>query len=374
MVGTGVKGGYVKTQTVLMPLVGVGTVAATTLAGVVPGVAVVPVDEAPSGVDVASTVGVADGTLEPCSEYFGFGKATDLVAFDVQVVEGETPDPAPTFEDGDVGIVLVLGNEDDDELRCLPSEVTEEEWDEFWDDFYEGLPDDEPPTFRPPWPGPGHYYYPALNVPPVDSVDEPLPRFVRWREPIEDFGDVTEVGFEVSGVEAPFTLVSPTGYQALNQVVTDLASGFFACLDDDAALSLSPNLLARVNDLADPDAVSALIDAGDTACSGPVVDGLGLDAADLVSGAAIDEDLLDAVAAMLAIYGYTPGQIDDLLEEFEADDPEDFEEFFPFLALPIAGLATPVADFEAAAANTAIIELATPAPPAPEPVVPRFTG
>jgi hypothetical protein len=370
-----------KTQSVLMPLVGIGTVAATTLAGVVPGVAVSPGGDAPSTVDASSTVGVANGTLEACSEYFGFGKATDLVAFDVQVVEGETPDPAPTFENGGVDIVLVLGNEDGDELRCLPSEVTEEEWDDFWDTYYEEELIGEPPAFRPPWPGPGHYYYPALNVPPVGE-DEPT--IVRvgapwWREPIDEFGEVTEVGFEVVGVKAPLTVVTPKGYQALNQVVTDAVFEIFEpCFSSDYTPTWSPNLLARIDDLAGPAASSALTDLFDVdgLCTGPPDEDPLVDAGPL-AGPEVD-DLLAAARAMLAIIGYTSDEIDAIIESLE-ELPEDN---FPFALILLGGLTTPVADFDAAADNTATIALAAPTipdPPAPldpepEVAVPRFTG
>jgi hypothetical protein len=320
-----------------MPLVGLGTVAATTVAGFGPGLAVQTTDGSNELVIDRATADLATtGTLESCAAYFGYGK--DIVEFDVDLTEGDAPGVLPAVGDG-IEVVLVLANEAGDTLRCIPQEVGEEEWDEFWAAFPFPLP--VPPT----WPGAGHYIYPAIG----NGIGTE----------ITDFGEVTSVAFEVTSVEAPYTLVSPTTPTSLLAISTnplDLVQGG----------GISPNLLAYLAQAASPAASNAV---------------------DAVAG----ECLLNA--------SYSVPQSDDLNAGYEALLLLVFGEDAPPVPDPVActndgfpGIidfllgATPLADSLAAVQYVQTISIAAPVspgpvPPGPQPtpdqpaaVTPRFTG
>ena len=193
----------------LVPVVGSMAAAATALGGLAAVAQVAPVSAEPSGPAVALGVaGLASaGLFEPCDAYFGFGKdegVLGVVEFDVADVNGA--DGVGHAVPDDVQVVLVLENEGGDVLECEPFEVTEEQWDEgFEGDF---------PIAAPPYPGPGHYAYPSVNLEPFIGDD--------------DFGLVVQAGFRVAHIPGAHTLVSPEGVKDLRVIhlnPDDLFSG-----------------------------------------------------------------------------------------------------------------------------------------------------
>ncbi|GEM_PF-1701684 len=214
----------------LLVSVGVATATVTSFAGFAP--AVVSTAGAVDGTDGANTATVeptADGTYESCSAYFGYGKidppeddgidfgALDLTTFPVTVQGGVPAGAAPTVENGGIDVVLVLTDIDEAELRCVPEQVTESQWNATWGDVpVEGLN-------IPSWPGPGHYPYPTLPPPdfaPVAAGDELL---LLGASPaaIGDLNDLASVGFEVVGGPEGYTLVDPTQTQSFPSTFFD---------------------------------------------------------------------------------------------------------------------------------------------------------
>lgn len=196
----------------LVPVVGSMAAAATAIGGLAAVAQVAPVSAEPSGPAVAlGFAGLASaGLFEPCDAYFGFGKdegVLGVVEFDVADVNGA--DGVGHAVPDDVQVVLVLENEGGDVLECEPFEVTEEQWDE-------GFEGEIPP---PPYPGPGHYAYPSVNLEPFIGDDE---------DGDDDFGLVVQAGFRVARIPGAHTLVSPEGVKDLRVIhlnPDDLFSG-----------------------------------------------------------------------------------------------------------------------------------------------------
>jgi hypothetical protein len=203
----------------LLASVGVATATVTTFAGFAP--AVVSTAGAADGTDdVNSTAAdaTADGTYESCSAYFGYGKvgevgALDLTTFPVTVEGGTPAGEVPTVENGGIDVVLVITDVDGAELRCVPEEVTEAEWDATWSD-------EAPDEFNiPAWPGPGHYVYPTIPPSSLGPIEnERLRSLAAAPAAIGDLGELASVGFEVTGVPEGYTLVDPTATETLPQV------------------------------------------------------------------------------------------------------------------------------------------------------------
>jgi hypothetical protein len=248
-----------RTRRNLVPVVG-GITAMATATGVY--AAIAQVAPAGAGSDSATpalgAAGLAGaGTFESCEAYFGFGKdeeASGLVDFDVFDINGD--DPAAHDVDADTTVRLILENEEGETLECVPVELTET----MWDDEFEGDPAIGP------FPGPGHYIYPSVELDPF----------------IEDFGDVEAVGFRVVTIPGgEHSLVSPEGVQPLtdfflhpddlffNQVtdpdvIAHLASSeagaegadafedaIAACGDEEEIVEDDPDLVAAGNALLD---------------------------------------------------------------------------------------------------------------------------
>jgi hypothetical protein len=220
----------------LLPLMGLGAAAATTVVGVVPVTAGAVSDGSNERViDLASTASPANGELESCSAYFGFGKV-DMITFDVELESGEATGPLPSVGDG-IDVVLVMTLNDDSELRCVPVEVTEDVWDTFWEENPVPVADVTGPAF----PGPGRYFFPAVNL------DQEI-----------DGAVVTNVSFEVANVPAPYSLVSPTSAQSLPAIVSvdsiggilenvgKLTPGFYAYIELQASTAAADALVAAL--------------------------------------------------------------------------------------------------------------------------------
>ena len=119
--------------------VGVATATVTTFAGFAPAVTVAGAEDGDDASNLTQAEPSTDGTYESCSAYFGYGKNDDGLALELTTfpvtVEGGTPSgEAPTVDDDEIDVVLVLTDTDGNELRCVPEEVTEAEWDEIWGD------------------------------------------------------------------------------------------------------------------------------------------------------------------------------------------------------------------------------------------------
>ena len=249
----------------LLASVGVATATVTSFAGFAP--AVVSTAGAVDGTDGANTATAeptADGTYESCSAYFGYGKneetdtgALDLTTFPVTVQGGVPAGAAPTVENGGIDVVLVLTDIDDAELRCVPEQVTESQWNATWGDIpIEALN-------IPSWPGPGHYPYPTVlpDFTPIEEDDELL---LLGASPaaIGDLNDLASVGFEVVGVPEGYTLVDPTQTQPL-------PSTFFGTLlpfvlfESDPTGPLPAPLVEVIEAAAGPTGVTAFSEAVD---------------------------------------------------------------------------------------------------------------
>ena len=224
--------------------VGVATATVTTFAGLAPAVSVAGATDG-DGSNLTAAEPTTDGTYESCSAYFGYGKNDDGVALELTTfpvtVEGGTPaGEAPTVENGEIDVVLVLTDTDGNELRCVPEEVTEAEWDEIWGDV---------PFIVPAFPGSGHYVYPDVGSDDVDEgaveiIAEPL---VNSPAVFGDLGPLESVGFEVVGVPEGYTLVDPVTQTLLPQV-------FAGNIDEAEILA---GVVALVGTLAGPDAAAA---------------------------------------------------------------------------------------------------------------------
>ncbi len=222
--------------------VGVATATVTTFAGLAPTVTVAGAQDGDEASNLVQADPVTDGTYESCSAYFGYGKNEDGAALELTTfpvtVEGGTPSgEAPTVENGEIDVVLVLTDTDGNELRCVPEEVTEAEWDETWGAV---------PFIAPAFPGAGHYVYPdvgsdEVDEGPVEIVVEPLEPLVNSPAAFGDLGPLESVGFEVVGVPDGYTLVDPVTTTALPQVFAEL--GFS---DIEASLASVVALVAAV--------------------------------------------------------------------------------------------------------------------------------
>lgn len=184
---------------VIWPVVGAVTAAAIVVGGWAPISQAAPSADGGDAPQTAKAADLGDGTYESCDAYFGLGKAEnvmDLVSFDVSDRTGHVE------RDYVVGtsteVVFVLTNVDNETLECIPSEITEAEWDAFIDNMIRDLP---PGTSLWSFPGPGYYPYPTVPYGPY----------------IEGFGEVTDVGFAVTSVPVGHTLVSPTEITPLVQ-------------------------------------------------------------------------------------------------------------------------------------------------------------
>ena len=228
--------------------VGVATATVTTFAGFAPAVTMAGAEDGDDASNLTQAEPSTDGTYESCSAYFGYGKneggpALGLTTFPVTVEGGTSSAEAPTVENGEIDAVLVLTDTDGVELRCVPEEVTEAEWDETWGDAPFTVPD---------FPGPGHYVYPdvatdGIDGGPVDIVVEPLEPLVNSPAAFGDLGPLESVGFEVVGVPDGYTLVDPVAQTLLPQV-------FGGPIDE---AQLVTGVVALVATLAGPDAALA---------------------------------------------------------------------------------------------------------------------
>lgn len=196
-----------RTRNKLFPLVGGMTAAATAAGGMAAVAHVAPAgaadSSATSALGPATPAGEA-GVLESCSAYFGYGKddaALGLVEFDVADVNGaDGADHGVDMDgDGDTDVVLVVEFDEAGTIECVPEELTED----MWDDEHGG---DEGEI--PPYPGPGHYVYPSVNIP--RDGDQPL-----------------SAGFRVTGIPGEHTLVSPEDYHELDDVFLNIEDLFF---------------------------------------------------------------------------------------------------------------------------------------------------
>ena len=230
----------------LLASMGVATATATTFAGFAP--TVVATAGAVDGDDTSNVIAadpVTDGTYESCSAYFGYGKGgeeeepLELTTFPV-TVQGGTPDgPAPTVGNGAIDVVLVLEDVNGDELRCVPEQVTEQEWDDTWG----GAPFDLPA-----YPGPGHYVYPSVLGIAGPVAFQPTA--------IDGLDDLESVSFEVVGVPEGYTLVDPTGTSLLPQAFAAVFESLFAG-------DPSPFVVAYIAGAAGADAATAYGEAWD---------------------------------------------------------------------------------------------------------------
>lgn len=292
----------------IAPLVGAGVVA-------VPVVGISESADATSNerADGPATVGdvssTADGTFEACSAYFGFGKV-DLVSFDVAVDPVPVSGTPPMVGDG-VDVVLVLENGEGAELRCVPEEITEEEWDAYWGtSFFIGAAV-TPPEF----PGAGHYAYPPQPA----GLDIP------------DFGVVENVGFEVTAVPADFQLVAPAATRALPATLSIVTPDQFIEWLYAVDTLLSPpsaTVLAYVTAQAGADAAQALTDLFDGCQIG---DTSSVDA----------DDFAAALAVFAPFYDVASFDLTDICD-----------------GLLLAGFLTPVVETAAAADVVEVIEIA----------------
>ena len=241
----------------LLASVGVATATVTTFAGFAP--AVVTTAGAVDGSDdanVATADPAADGTYESCSAYFGYGKndetetlALDLTTFPVTVEGGTPAGEAPTVENGAIDVVLVLTDVDGAELRCVPEEVTEAEWDATWGPT-------PIPVNIPAWPGPGHYAYPSIlpsGLGVGSNAREFAPLLARPAA-IGDLNDLASVGFEVTSVPEGYTLVDPLATQGLPQTFSGFVSGV---ITDPASSPVIPRALQVIVSGAGPAAAQA---------------------------------------------------------------------------------------------------------------------
>jgi len=292
-----------------VPLLGLGAVAATAVGVAAPVGVGATADNGPNErvVDLASTAAPANGALESCSAYFGFGKV-DMVTFDVELESGTAPGALPTVGNG-IDVALVMTLQGGGEVRCAPVEVTEEVWTTFWST--NPLSSSIPGFAGPAFPGPGRYFYPAVKLDPEINGNV-----------------VTDVAFEVTNVPAPFTLVSPAGTQLLPAIVST---------DEFEPGPLTPGFYAYIEAQAGTDAADALEAAFD-AC--------------LAGGDPVQSDALDV--AWQAVVALLPPDAGDA-GEFSCDAS------FAIVVL------TPTAEALAAANQTATIAIAGPAGPGPDP-------
>lgn len=198
-----------------MPVVGGVTAAATAVGAWAPAVQIAGAQPDGATASLGAAAARGAGVFESCSTYFGFGKdegVLEVVAFDVADQNGA--DGVDHAVPDDVGVVLVLETTEGGTIECTPVEVTEEEW----DDEYGGAP-------YPEWPGAGHYAYPSVNL---QGEIEELPAY----------GEVTDVGFRVTGIPGGHTLVSPEDVQALVQHYLDLEELFDEGIIDPRVLAL----------------------------------------------------------------------------------------------------------------------------------------
>lgn len=185
-----------------LPIAGVATLATTAIGGFTATAQAAPAApvEDPDGTSLQHEGADSHGTYESCAAYFGLGKddfsAIDIVGFDVADESGT--DGATHGVGADTHVVFVLTNELGETLECEPEEVTQEAWDTAMDDLYLTWTEGQP---APAWPGPGHYPYPSIAFDPF----------------VEDFGEVVDVAFRVTGVPAGHELISPTGLHTLDQ-------------------------------------------------------------------------------------------------------------------------------------------------------------
>jgi hypothetical protein len=290
----------------LLPAIGLGAVAAGSVGAMVPGTAGAAGDTPHERVIDLASVSPANGALEPCSAYFGFGKV-DMVTFDVELDSGEATGPLPTVGDG-IEVVLVMSRQTGGELRCVPVEVTEEVWNSFWASVLSfGL---SPPSF----PGSGRYFFPAVNL-----------------DPEIDGHVVTNVAFEVTNVPDPYSLVSPISAQALPAVVTvDDLDGLSATVG-----TLTSGFSAYIEMQVDSAAAAAL-DAALAACAA---------SEEPVSSTDLD-------AAWGAVLAFVPPDATDVPVEFVCDP-----------GVILVALLTPRVEALAAAGQVATITIAAPGEP-----------
>ena len=198
----------------LTPMVGGLTAVATATGVFAPVAQVAPAGAQTDGASAAlGAAGLAGaGAFESCSAYFGYGKDAGMIGivdFDVADVNGD--DPTAHDVDSDTQVLLVLEHEEGDTLECVAAELTEEEWDdEYGDD-----------PAMPPYPGPGHFTYPTVNLDPV----------------IDGFGQVVAVGFRVSDIPGDHTLVSPEGVQPLDDMFLDPDEVFASEIIDERVMA-----------------------------------------------------------------------------------------------------------------------------------------
>ncbi|WP_436795259.1 hypothetical protein [Actinospongicola halichondriae] len=181
-------------------VVGGVTVAVTAVGAVVTTTNVAPALAEPAAVDATAGAAAGGGVLQSCEAYFGFGKragGANVVEFDVADTNGE--DGVDHAVPDDTGVVLVIEGEEGT-VECTPTEITEQEWDE--DDWYGGFLGDVP------FPGPGHYAYPSVNL----------------HQEVTDIGPVLSVAFRVAGIPDEHTLESPTGMHLLDDHFIDFDS------------------------------------------------------------------------------------------------------------------------------------------------------
>lgn len=177
-----------------------------------------------------------DGTYEPCSAYFGFGKyegALDVVEFDVADQNGH--DGVHHTVATDTPVVFVLKNSKGETLDCTPTAIDKATWDAAMSNVNNSFNIGDPTL--PAWPGPGHYAYPSVPFDP--SVD--------------NFGDVVAVSFKVISTPAEHTLVSPTAPKTLTQHYVFGANA--------AAYGVDPRVLGLIQSRAGAAAKSAFNDA-----------------------------------------------------------------------------------------------------------------
>lgn len=217
---------------VIWPVVGAVTAAATVVGTWAPVSQASPAAGTRDAAQKAKAADPGDGTYESCDAYFGLGKregVMDIVSFDVSDQNGD--DGIDHAVDTDTEIVFVLTNGELETLECIPSEITEAEWNAFIDEAREDMPDE---TTLPSFPGPGHYAYPTL-----DQFNS-----------IEGFGEVNSVDFAVSSIPGDHTLISPIGLTPLIQHYFSWSPG-----------SADPRVLDYVEAEAGADARAALLAA-----------------------------------------------------------------------------------------------------------------
>ena len=101
--------------------VGVATATVTTFAGFAPAVTVAGAEDGDDASNLTQAEPGTDGTYESCSAYFGYGKsegglALGLTTFPVSVEGGTPSGEAPTVENDEIDVVLVLTDTDGVEL------------------------------------------------------------------------------------------------------------------------------------------------------------------------------------------------------------------------------------------------------------------